>query len=100
MSRDAHNYVNNLLNLSRFIKISISRHSTHENQTDSIFLVGSWLNWLMKKIDPNVGVKINNCLLLEFLHKYTRDDGDISDCQEYLKKEAKNYYSGLTLPWA
>lgn len=55
---------------------------------------------MMKKIDPSIGIKINNYLALQFLHKHTNNDEDINDCHEYLKNESKHYSVGLTIPWA
>lgn len=46
------------------------RRSTHEQQSDTPFLVGSWQNLLMKKIDSATAMKINNHLILRFLQKH------------------------------
>lgn len=76
------------------------RHTTHENQGDPIFWVGSWLNMFMKKLDPLTALLINNSLILKFLQETTGHDTDIEDCLTLLQKESANFTSGLTKPWA
>ncbi|XP_060522392.1 platelet-activating factor acetylhydrolase-like isoform X2 [Cylas formicarius] len=77
------------------------RHTTHESQTDSVLLIGYWLNWFMKKLDPLQALRINNCLILRFLNKTLGYPGDVRDCVDYLKVEEKeNVERGLTKPWA
>ncbi|KAJ3646815.1 hypothetical protein Zmor_024385 [Zophobas morio] len=75
-------------------------HTTHEHQGDTAMLFGSWMNWFMKKLDPLVALKINNCLVLEFLDKYVGSPSDITDCREFLELEKPSYEVGLTKPWA
>ncbi|CAG9763343.1 unnamed protein product [Ceutorhynchus assimilis] len=75
------------------------RHTTHENQTDSVLLMGYWLNWFMKKLNPLLALKINNSLILKFLNKHIAYK-NIEDCIEILEKEKFNIDEGLTQPWA
>lgn len=76
------------------------KHTTHESQTDSVFVVGYWMNWFMKKLKPETGMRINNALILRYLNRYTGVPDNISEFEEYLNKENCNFYSGLTKPWA
>ncbi|XP_063227485.1 platelet-activating factor acetylhydrolase-like isoform X2 [Bacillus rossius redtenbacheri] len=46
------------------------RKTTHEHQTDTPHFVGLWLNWFMEKLDPVTTHRINNHLILAFLHKH------------------------------
>lgn len=78
----------------------IFRHTTHENQTDSVLLIGYWLNWFMRKLDPLLALKINNSLILSFLKKHMAIQVDISDCLNLLEKEKDYVEVGLTKPWA
>ncbi|KAH0816648.1 hypothetical protein GEV33_006141 [Tenebrio molitor] len=75
-------------------------HTTHESQTDTVLLVGYWLNWFMKKLEPSVGLKINNSLILEFLENYVGSPCDVADCKQYLEEQRVNLEVGLTKPWA
>ncbi|XP_044252623.1 platelet-activating factor acetylhydrolase-like [Tribolium madens] len=74
-------------------------HTTHENQTDSALVVGYWLNWFMKKLEPVVALKINNSLILVFLDKLVKCLSDVTDCREFLKEQESNLEQGLTRPW-
>lgn len=76
------------------------RHTTHETQTDSVLLIGYWLNWFMKKLDPLLALKINNSLILRFTKRHINYPKDISDCDSFLGKEKENIEEGLTKPWA
>ncbi|XP_050311173.1 platelet-activating factor acetylhydrolase-like [Anthonomus grandis grandis] len=76
------------------------KHTTHENQTDSALLVGCWLNWFMRKLDPLLALKINNALVLKFLNRHLKCPADVSDCLELLESEKENVEEGLTKPWA
>ncbi|KAL1494972.1 hypothetical protein ABEB36_010471 [Hypothenemus hampei] len=76
------------------------KHTTHENQTDTVLLVGYWLNWFMKKINPLKALKINNSLILKFFKDHLKYPENISDCLEILNKEVDNIELGLTKPWA
>lgn len=75
-------------------------NSTHESQTDSVFLVGYWLNWFMKKIDPQVATNINNYLILRFLKGQTKNNENIDDCVIYLRDNDRHFSEGLTKAWA
>jgi len=75
-------------------------HTTHESQTDTVVVLGYWLNWFMKKINPCVALRINNALMLQFLKKHTGHGESIEDCELYLQEEHGNIVSGLTKPWA
>lgn len=46
------------------------RMTTHENQTDTVHVVGYWLDWFMKKIDPMIASRINHALILRFLERH------------------------------
>lgn len=54
----------------------------------------------MKKLDPNIAMKINNALILDFLHQYAGCPGDIAEYREYLEEQKNNFKEGLTKPWA
>lgn len=88
-----------MIQINAFIHL-FNRDSTHETQTDSVFIVGYWLNWLMKKIDPHKGILINNYLILDFLAKHTEHSVSIDDCKEFLSNESNAFYMGLTKAWA
>ncbi|VEN59171.1 unnamed protein product [Callosobruchus maculatus] len=75
-------------------------NSTHETQTDTVFILGYWLNWFMRKIDPTIGLRINNYIILEFLNRHTLFPKNVEEQKAYLDKEKHNYMSGLTKPWA
>uniref|UniRef100_A0A1B6DX37 1-alkyl-2-acetylglycerophosphocholine esterase n=1 Tax=Clastoptera arizonana TaxID=38151 RepID=A0A1B6DX37_9HEMI len=47
------------------------KHSTHETQTDSPFILGYWLDWFKHKVDPKLGTEINNFLIQRFLSAHT-----------------------------
>ncbi|XP_066250052.1 platelet-activating factor acetylhydrolase-like [Euwallacea similis] len=91
--------------MSKLIKIPnremyTIKHTTHENQTDSVLLVGYWLNWFMRKLNPLLALKINNSLILRFLSQNVNPLVDISDCTALLEQERHNVEMGLTKPWA
>lgn len=76
------------------------RHTTHEHQSDTALIAGSWLNWFMKKLHPAKALKINNFLIFRFLNKHTGFPSDIKPVEIYLKQESQDYEKGLTKPWA
>ncbi|XP_076275882.1 platelet-activating factor acetylhydrolase-like [Rhynchophorus ferrugineus] len=76
------------------------KHTTHESQTDSVLLIGYWLNWFMKKLNPLQALKINNALILTYLHKEISFPVNVGDCEALLRKEMGNFEEGLTKPWA
>lgn len=80
-------------------KMYTIKHTTHENQTDSPLIIGNWLNWFMKKLDPDNAVAINNYLILTFLHEYIKYPSNIIELREYLDKQKHNIAFGLTKPW-
>jgi|GEM_PF-4018187 len=45
------------------------RHTTHENQSDSVHLIGYWLNLIMKKLNPVTATRLNNALIVRFLRE-------------------------------
>lgn len=51
-------------------KFLFCRHTTHENQIDTPFIVGYWLKWFMTKLKPLDALRINNGLILRFLDKH------------------------------
>ncbi|XP_034256826.1 platelet-activating factor acetylhydrolase-like [Thrips palmi] len=53
------------------------RMTTHENQTDTVFIVGYWLDFFMKKIDPVLGSKINHGLIMRYLKRHIGVDHSI-----------------------
>nr|XP_023023112.1 platelet-activating factor acetylhydrolase-like [Leptinotarsa decemlineata] len=73
--------------------------TTHENQTDSVLVVGYWLNWMMRKIDPHLALKINNALILTFLHRCMKTPADIQESEQFLEAMKEFYEEGLTKPW-
>lgn len=83
----------------KHLKYFIFSHTTHENQTDSVLVLGYWLNWFMKKLNPYIALQINNGLILRFLKKHTGHDEKIDDCEAFLHEQDNNIESGLTRPW-
>lgn len=81
-------------------KMYTIKHTTHENQTDSPFIVGYWLNWFMKKLNPEVAININNALILTFLYDFINYPPQKDVLQNYLEKQQENIVCGLTKPWA
>lgn len=76
------------------------RGTTHESQTDSVFVVGRWLNWFMKKLDAELALRINSALVLRFLQERTGHNVNTNQHNELLRQNAQHFYSGLTQPWA
>lgn len=76
------------------------KHTTHESQTDSVFVAGYWLNWFMKKLPANKSARINNALIIRYLKERVGIPKNITEYEDYLLKENDNYYFGLTKPWA
>ncbi|KAF5270186.1 hypothetical protein FQR65_LT05666 [Abscondita terminalis] len=74
--------------------------TTHEYQSDSVLVFGSWLNWFMKKLDPHLALQLNNALALKFLKQYTNHPETIEDCEKLLEAEKTHVVSGVTKPWA
>ncbi|XP_031353708.1 platelet-activating factor acetylhydrolase-like isoform X2 [Photinus pyralis] len=74
--------------------------TTHETHTDSVHVMGYWLNWFMKKLHPKIAIDINNGLMLRFLKHYTSHDENIEDMEKCLEVERANIVPGLTRPWA
>ncbi|CAH0564022.1 unnamed protein product [Brassicogethes aeneus] len=75
-------------------------HTTHEHQTDTPLLIGSWLNWFMKKLNPEVALKINTALVVKFLHEQVEYPENIEEFDKILKDNSRNIEYGLTKPWA
>ncbi|KAG5890183.1 hypothetical protein JTB14_014349 [Gonioctena quinquepunctata] len=73
--------------------------TTHENQTDSVLLVGYWLNWLMKKVDPHFALQLNNAFILSFLHECFHFPDDVQEYEHFLERNKGYYETGLTKPW-
>ncbi|GLV34981.1 hypothetical protein CBL_09461 [Carabus blaptoides fortunei] len=69
--------------------------TTHENQADTVFVVGYWMNWFMKKLSAETAIQINNALILSFLNKQINYPPNVSDCEEYLLQESRNLVSGI-----
>lgn len=81
-------------------KMYTIRHTTHENQTDSPLIIGCWLNWFMKKLDPEIAININNTLILTFIYNFLKYPTDINVLKSYMDKQNDNIEFGLTKPWA
>ncbi|XP_026471874.1 platelet-activating factor acetylhydrolase-like [Ctenocephalides felis] len=75
------------------------KHTTHENQIDTPFIVGYWLKWFMTKLKPIEALRINNCLILRFLDKHVGVPADITDVNKHLAEQIDNYEEGDTKPW-
>lgn len=57
------------------------------------------MHFFTKKIDPELGIKLNNSMVLKFLNKYSGHPENVEECNDILS-EHKNYYEeGLTKPW-
>lgn len=81
-------------------KMYTIKHTTHESQTDSVFVVGYWLNWFMKKLKPELAIRINCSIMLTFLKEQLGYPNDIHKVERCLLNESDNFYMGLTKPWA
>lgn len=81
-------------------KKNVFSHTTHENQCDSVCVMGYWLNWFMKKLNPVLALRINNALMVRFLAKQTAATEDIKNSDKVLVDEKLNFAIGLTKPWA
>ncbi|KAL1123550.1 hypothetical protein AAG570_002627, partial [Ranatra chinensis] len=46
------------------------RNTSHDLQTDIPYIMGSWLNWFMRKLDSVIGTNINNHLILRFYNQH------------------------------
>lgn len=65
----------NLKELSKFtqgedVEMYTIKDTTHENQSDTVHVIGYWLNIFMRKIDKTLGTRINNALIMRFLEKH------------------------------
>ncbi|KAL3272682.1 hypothetical protein HHI36_014146 [Cryptolaemus montrouzieri] len=74
-------------------------HTTHENQTDSVILAGSWLNWFMKKLDPQMALRINNSLIMKFTSTHIGYPEDVTEHEDLINEQSRNIEKGLTKPW-
>lgn len=74
-------------------------HTTHENQCDSVLLIGYWLNWFMKKLEPRSALKINNALIVKFISQHLGYPENVTGFEDFLNEESVNYEKGLTKPW-
>lgn len=59
------------------------RQTTHENQSDTVHVIGYWLNIFMRKINKKLGSRINNSLILRFLEKHV-EIREPTNADEYL----------------
>lgn len=66
------------------------RNTTHESHTDTPIVFGYWLNFMMKKLNSNVALKIQNYLVLDFLHKYHGLQLDENQIERYLSFQSEN----------
>ncbi|XP_066993943.2 platelet-activating factor acetylhydrolase isoform X2 [Anabrus simplex] len=72
------------------------RLTTHENQTDTPYLIGYWLNFFMKKLDPVIGTRINHHLIIRFLDKHVGvPSGGVQDT--FLQNQAHNIVQALSI---
>lgn len=53
----------------------------------------------MRKLNPELALKINNSLIFIFLNKFLNCP-NIDDCQNILSEHENKYESGLTKAWA
>lgn len=88
-------YLNDTAGVSR--DIYTIKHTTHESQTDTPHILGYWLNWFMPKLDPVVGTNINNHMILRFLHENIGFPADVTESDNYLKKEAESFVQGTII---
>lgn len=72
------------------------RHTTHENQSDSVHLIGYWLNFFMTKIDPVIATHINNGLIIKFLREFAGLEGP-SIAEAAVKEHSHYVVEGLTV---
>ncbi|CAG9865266.1 unnamed protein product [Phyllotreta striolata] len=73
--------------------------TTHENQTDSVFVSRYWLDLFVKKADPHLAMEINNALILKFLHRYSNTPVETERFDRFLKENSTYFKEGLTKPW-
>ncbi|XP_044758121.1 platelet-activating factor acetylhydrolase-like [Coccinella septempunctata] len=74
-------------------------HTTHENQSDSVLLIGYWLNWFMKKLNPYMALRINNSLILKFLSIHVGHPSEATEHEDLINEQSRNIEKGLTKPW-
>lgn len=89
----------NLKELQKYIKDTDTytiKHTTHENQSDTVHVIGYWLNIFMRKIDPKVATQINNKLILRFLDKHVGFKDPI-DVESYLNSQVENIVKGISI---
>lgn len=72
------------------------KHTTHENQSDTVHVIGYWLNIFMRKIDPKVATEINHHLILRYLNKHVGFKHAIYS-YEYLETQKDNIVKGLSV---
>lgn len=63
--------------------------------------MGNWrMHFFTRKIDPEVGVRLNNSLVLRFLNKHVGfPENVVEECNNYLNNFGSFYEEGLTKPW-
>lgn len=71
--------------------------TTHETQTDTPIVLGHWLNFFMKKLDPKVGAKINTFLILQFLERHIGLLENRSQVEGYLDQQSEHVVSDMIL---
>lgn len=72
------------------------KHTTHENQSDTVHVIGYWLNIFMRKLDPEVATQINNHLILRFLDKQVGFP-NVVETESYLSEQEENIVQDISI---
>lgn len=76
------------------------KHTTHENQTDTPFVFGYWLDLFMEKLSPLVAARISNNLMLKFINSHivtSESQQRISACENFLSQHVDSLVEGTLL---
>lgn len=87
------------MNIMNYNNLKYFRHTTHENQSDSVLLIGYWLNWFMRKLNPYMALRINNSLILKFLNVHVGYPTEATEHEDLINEQSRNIDKGLTKPW-
>lgn len=90
----------NVSNKGRNVLVLCCSGTDHRLHTDFAFILGNWLHFFTKRIDAELGMDLNNCLMLKFLCKHVGFPKSVEEeCDDFLKNHESYYEEGLTKPW-
>nr|XP_018898039.1 PREDICTED: platelet-activating factor acetylhydrolase-like isoform X2 [Bemisia tabaci] len=75
------------------------KNTTHESQTDTPLVWGYWLDLFMKKLSPELALRIQNHLALVFLHQQLGPDpiNDVGSSERFLSEHKNVLVEGLMM---